>query len=179
MFRVLTITAWVWGYVLARYIIWSHRWEGIIWYPNPNASSWYALTDLKAKPKPKHLYKIFFLSNFIMLGAIVALPESIPMFISILIIHIISALWWPAFIELKYSWKTCFFMAAVAHGATIYLTYWTLTRFGISFFLLFPIILILIQTWMVWISGYAWQVVQQPTLLLQYTRRESRNLIEV
>ena len=114
-----------------------------------------------------------------MLAAIITLPESPPMFLSILFIHIISALWWPAFIELKYTWKNCFLMAAAAHGATIYLTYWTLTRLGISLFLVFPIILIIIQSWMVWISGYAWQVVKEPTLLLQYQRRESRNLIEV
>ena len=179
MFRVLTTTAWLWGYVLARYIIWSHRWEGIMWYPNPNASSWYALTNLKYKPKSKQLPIIFFIFNITMSVILIICPESLPIFFSLLIIHILSALWWPAFIELKYSWRNCFIMACCAHGATVYLFYWSITRFHSLLFCLLPLVLIIIQSWMVWISGYAYLVIKEPTLLLQYTRRESRNLIHV
>jgi hypothetical protein len=46
-------------------------------------------------------------------------------------------------------------------------------------FCLFPILLILIQSWMVWISGYAWIVCKEPTILLEYQRRQTRNLITV
>lgn len=179
MFRVLAATAWLWGYVLARYIIWSHEWRGILWYPNPNASSWYALTDLKFKPKPKHLPYIFFLSNILMLIFLLTCPESIPVFSAILIVHIVSALWWPAFIELKFTWKNCFILAAFAHGATIFLIYWFFKKFYINFYIIFPVFLMTVQTWMVFISGYAYKIVKQPTLLLQYQRRESRNLLEV
>jgi len=179
MFRWIIFSAWIWGYILARYIIWSHRWEGIKWYPNPNASSWYALTDLKLKPRKNYLFPICLLSHLMMLAAIISIPENIPLLLALLFVHIITSLWWPAFIELKYSFRTCFFLAASSHICTIYILLWFITRLGANMFCLFPILLILIQSWMVWISGYAWIVCKEPTLLLEYTRRQSRNLLTV
>ena len=174
MFRLILFSAWVWGYTLARFIIWSHRWEGIRWIPNPNASSWYALTDLKYKPKPKHLKYIFYLANGLTLASVCTVPEDIRVYLSLIIIHIISAIWWPAFIELKFSWKSCVGLAVTAHGATVYMTYWFISRLGINLFLLFPISLSFIQAWMVYISAYALIVVKEPTLQLRYMHRQSR-----
>lgn len=174
MFRLILFSAWVWGYALARFIIWSHRWEGIRWIPNPNASSWYALTDLEHKPKPKHLKYIFYLANFLTLASVCTVPEDPRIYTSLIIIHIISAIWWPAFIELKYTWRTCLGLASVAHGTTVYMSYWFISRLGINLFLLFPFLLSFVQSWMVYISAYAYIVVKEPTLQLRYMHRQSR-----
>ena len=179
MFRFLAFTGWIWGFALARYIIWSHRWEGITWLPKPNASSWYSLTDLKGKPKSKYLVYLCVVQLVTTLITLLLVPEYPPLFVALLIVHICSALWWPAFIELKFSWKTCFALASLAHVSTIYLVVWVGSRLGVSLFLPLGIVLVAIQSWMVWISGYAWIVVREPTLMLAYQRRESRRLIDV
>ena len=56
MFRILTISAWLWAYAMSRTFIWPNRLEGLLWIPSKSPDSWYNLTDLKGRIHQQYRY---------------------------------------------------------------------------------------------------------------------------
>lgn len=157
---LLRISALLWGYIFARFVIWPHRCEGILWLPTPNASSWYRLTTLKGAIDHSYLLPVFAYQNISRAVAVFWLPTRCG--VAILITHVYSNLWWPAFLELKTSFGFCLICSIIQIGPLLYV------------FSPFVILDGLVVLWSIWISFYAWKIVKTPTTCLEYQRRQSR-----
>ena len=169
-------SAWAWGFVFSRFLIWSRRLEGITWMPSPDANSWYCLTDLKFKIHRKRLTYACVLNAITSLLALLFVPRDDLIIILLMVMHVSSTIWWPAFIELKLSWALCFILSCVSFVASFVAIERTTARTPESVAVFFLPILVGIHGWMLCISSHAYFVVKKPTISLEYHRRESRTL---
>lgn len=177
MLWVLKLSAWIWCYVFARFLIWSRRLEGITWLPFPNASSWYRLTELSGKIHHKQLAFFCVASSLSSLGLLMFASHDDFLLVGLLLSHTLTTLWWPGFMELKFSWRTCFIIACVTFTISCVMVSYDIDRYGLNEgSVLFVPTYIGLQAWVLWITAYAYHVVKTPRTVLEYHRRESRTL---
>jgi len=160
------IMLWVWGYIFSRFIIWPRRIEGLIWLPSLNAGSWYRITVMKYKIPHEYLPAVCILSTAATLFTFLSITHNDLEVIAISYIHTANSLWWPAFFELKLTWRTCLLIIGSAYTTALVLC-------SIDFTILPTIVM---QTWMFIITTRAYFVVKTPTTSLEYETRESRIL---
>jgi hypothetical protein len=159
-------SAWLWGYCLARTIIWPQRLEGLTWLPPHNPNAWYSLTDIKGRINQKYLGTLCIATNISTLIVYMSIPKNAPLVLATTLHHALVNLWWPAFFELKYSWTLCSVFIAVAVACTI-----PIVVSNVLYAAVLPVPL-----WALWITLYATIQVKKPTTVLEYHRRESRTL---
>ena len=166
MFRILTISAWLWAYVMARTFIWPNRLEGLLWIPSKSPDSWYNLTDLKGRIHQRYIVYVFLFTNITTLIALLFIHKHKFFFTLLVAYHLLINIWWPSFFELKCSWGQC----CIISICTLF--------FALILCLeqLLFIILIPIPLWITWISLYTFMNVEIPTTTMTYRRRESRTI---
>jgi len=170
------ISAWIWGFIFSRFLIWSRRMEGIRWMPVPDASSWYCLTDLKFKIHRKRLTYVCVLNALASLMTLLFIPQDELVIVLVMASHVASTLWWPAFFELKWSWLSCFLLSLWLFVSTFICIEILFRTSPESISIFFLPMLIGIYGWMLCISSYAYFVAKVPVTSLEYNRRTSRSL---
>lgn len=175
MLKLILLSAWLWGYIIGKFIIWPRRLQGFLWYPYLYASNWYRITDMKGKCLYMYLTRLYVFENTTCLFSFVFLPSNtIPVFL--FVSHAMNNLWWPTFIEIKYSFLTCFLLSIIQLISCIihcfqfkdYIVY-----------VFFNILILCTYIWHTWISGYAYFVIKTPTTFIEYQERKSRETMEV
>lgn len=179
MFNLIITLSWLWGHILAKFIIWPRRLQGILWLPILNASNWYRMTEIKGKILYIYLPHLYVYENTICLFSFIFLPIDNFIMATILFSHVINNIWWPAFIEIKYSFQTCFILSIVNIISCMSTILWTIYLYGYPIFIIFCIAFLLASLWHLWISSYTLFVVKKPTTFIEYQERQARQTMNV
>ena len=179
MLKIMLISAWIWGHIVGKFMIWPRRLKGLLWIPILYASNWYRITEMKGKCLYIYLPHIYLYENILCLFLFIFLPLDDILILMPFTIHTVNNIWWPAFIEIKYTFYTCFILAILNIFITFLSIIWTIYKHGYPIFIIFNIAILLSYSWHVWISGYAYFIVKKPTTYIEYQERQSRQTMEV
>lgn len=176
---MFNLISFAWGYIISKFIIWPRRLEGMIWIPILSATNWYRITDMIGKCPYYLLPFMYVYENTITLFIFTFMPKDTVLFTSITIAHIINNIWWPGFIEIKYSFFTCFLLSIVNITLYIFLCMWIVFKYRYPIIFMFIVLLKLTTCWHCWISYYTCFVVKEPITFIAYQERQARKTINV
>ena len=179
MHYLVIISAWIWGHILGKFIIWPRRLEGFKWLPILYASNWYRITHMEGKCTYLYLPHMYVYENIMVLFSFIFLPVDYLIFSTLLISHTLNNIWWPAFIEIKYTFKYCFILTVVKIIFCMFSIAWTIYCYRYPIFIIFNIASLCTYIWHTWITSYAYFIIKTPTTFIEYQERQTRQVQEV